>query len=199
MVTKLVQYLGYSCATCTVFTCRPVQVFDLPQNRTTVFYCEEECGSEVLRITPKKSSYHLEAKCSCCGEVHAYDLAKTLFWNTEFYELSCPSCDMGIMMLGSKKRVKEAIKAQNDFLASFAGGFFPDEHIYLSLSIIQAIRTLAGAHALYCDCGSDQITATELPDQISLSCRDCGNQRNIPISDETLEKLLHASTFVLHK
>ena len=200
MLTSLVQQLAYSCAACSAFTCRPIRVFDLPKNHTTAFFCDEEDrGEEVLRITPKNTGYHIEAECSCCGDRHSYTLSKSLFWNTQLHELSCPSCGIGIVLIGSKDRVDQAIDEQEEFLSSFAGDFFPEEHAFLSLTIAQAIHSLSQAHAIFCRCGSEQITAKEELEHYTLTCRQCGNQIQLPISDETLDQLLHASTFVLHK
>ena len=132
-----------------------------------------------------------------CDEPHLFNVRKITFWQSKFFVLHCPETGIGILFLGDHATVRKELEEQEKMFIKLSEECDVTRELTMIFEIVERINEIAKEENVFCDCGSHAISIEIDNEKITLKCRDCGKIKDIPASEESLEKLLNASAIVL--
>ena len=200
MIKEFNTSIAYVCPYCSSITVKDLTVFNLSSDDRNSYFCTEEtaCGAICITIRPKKSTYEIIVSCPICEDTHVYNIKKVRFWQKDKpIVLKCPETGLGVLFIGNHDAVRKLIYEQeNSILQETASSDMGDD-MTLLFSIVEEINNLAKKDLISCSCESHMISIGIDSESIVLSCRNCGNVTEIPVTETELTKLLKASAIVL--
>lgn len=190
--------IAYICPCCGKLTKREITLFDLPISGT-VFSCfDGGCGEPVVSVTHKKDKYVFDVLCTVCDTQHKFTISHSGLWRKELIVLSCPQTDVGIIFIGEMDDICEELQKQNELYSEAEAEISSNPMLSVYFDIIHAINDISKSGRLICSsCGKREFDAELIDAGIKLTCRSCPASAVIPISTESLNKLLQTGTLVL--
>ena len=199
MIKEFKKSIGYICSSCSSIIIKDISLFDLGGNEKNVFRCTggNTCSAVCFTISQKKDKYTISVDCPACGDQHLFNIRKATFWQSIFFVLDCPETGMGILFLGDREKIRNAIDTQEKNIMAMNDEYAICGELAMLFDAVEHINHLAKDQKVTCRCGSHDISI-ELDDtKITLLCRQCGCKLDIPTSENSLDKLLNTSTIVL--
>lgn len=200
MIKEFCTSIAYVCPYCSSITVKDLTVFNLSSDEQNSYFCagETACGAICITITPKKNTYEIIVSCPICEDTHIFNIKKERFWQKDKpIVLKCPETGLGILFIGNHDSVYELIFEQENSILQETQSYGSNDDMTLLFSIVEEINNLAKKELISCSCESRKISIGIDSDVIVLSCRDCGNSKEIPVTESELTALLKASAIVL--
>ena len=200
MIKEFNTSISYICPYCSSITVKDINVFSLASEAPNVFLCTDEtgCDSICISIEPKKNTYEIVINCPICEDSHTFNINKYKFWqNDKPIVLRCPELGVGILFVGDHDTVFSMAENQESSLLAETGTPSMPHDLGLIFRTVEEINNLSKKDLVYCTCGSHSISIEIDSYSIVLSCRDCGQSKTFPLTEEELKKLLNASAIVL--
>ena len=94
-------------------------------------------------------------------------------------------------------KIRAEIDTQEKMLSELEEEFNIGNELSLIFEAVDHINKLAKNQSISCSCSGQNIAIEIDNDFITLFCRDCGKEKKIPTSPESLEQLLNASSILL--
>lgn len=197
MIKEFKKSLGYFCPECSASAISDKNLFDFSGKAPTVCSCGSECGAECIGVTSKKDKYSIFVNCPVCEDTHIFNINKITFWQSESFVFHCPESGVAILFLGEHNSVQKELRKQEQMFISFSEECEVTRELTMIFEIVERINEIARDENVRCSCGSHAISIEIDNEKITLKCRDCGREKDIDQTEESLENLLNASAIVL--
>ena len=198
MIMDLNRTIAYICPMCSAITTKKLSVFDFSGRKTVVCSCgNETCSEPVVKLYEKKGAYGIEVECPVCDETHGYTLKQQSFWTRKLLRLACPASNINIFFAGDEAGVSAELDKHSSSISELLEDMDIEDELNLMYDLIDCINELSKINGISCVCGSHNINISAEDRQIVLTCRECGKQKRIEASFESLLALLNTSTIVL--
>ncbi len=190
--------IAYICPYCGRLTERDITLFDLPASGA-VFCCSEKgCQEPIISVVHKKDKYVFEVLCTVCDDRHKFTINRQGFWRKELLVLTCPQTTVDIMFAGNKERITEELKKQTELYREAEAEISASPMLSIYFDIIGAVNNIAKNSKISCSKCESKSFDIELDDSgVRITCRDCSAETVVPISTQSLNKLLQTGTLVL--
>ncbi len=198
MLVNYSNSLAYICPYCGRLTERDITLFDLPQSGATFCCSEQSCREPIVSVSHKKDKYVFEVLCTACDDRHKFTISHSGFWRKELLVLTCPQTTVDIMFIGSRERIGEELKKQNELYLEAEAEISSNPMLGIYFDLIRIINDIAKNDKIICsNCGSKGFDI-ELDDSgIKVTCRDCFADTVVGVNSESLKELLETGTLVL--
>lgn len=196
MIKEFKKSMGYICPDCSSLVLCDKNLFDFSGTAPASFACGK-CSTKCLTVAQKKEKYNILIHCPICDEEHMFNIKKITFWQSKLFVLHCPETGIGILFLGDRETVKKELEEQEQMFATLSNEYDISRELTMIFEIVERINEFAKEEKVSCSCGSHAISIEIDNEKITLKCRDCGRIKDIPSSEESLDKLLNASAIVL--
>lgn len=176
MVINTSTVLALRCSKCGKLNFHVISLFAFSGNHSVCVQCDCGAGTAVIG-THNYKKFSLQAECGMCETSHIYYFSLKELCNLEVIPLTCLETGLEVGYLGSKEKVREAVRNQDKSLidlvedASFADFFDNPDVMY---QVLEYLNRISEAGFLTCRCGNSQIDLEILPDRLELGCSDCG-------------------------
>lgn len=197
MIKEFKRSLGYICPGCSATAISEKNLFDFSGQSPVTLSCMAPCREDCVVITPKKDKYQILINCPMCDEAHLFNIKKITFWQSKFFVLHCPETGIGILFLGEYDIVKKELFEQEEMFVKLSEECDVTRELTVIFEIVERINEIAKEEKVSCACGSHAISIEIDNEKITLKCRECGKEKNIPSNEESLDVLLNASAIVL--
>lgn len=197
MIKEFKKSIGYICPGCSSISVEDTNLFDFSGTTPTVFRCGEACGEACISVSSKKDKYAVTVNCPMCDEPHLFNIRKITFWQSKFFVMHCPETGIGILFIGDHDTVNKELCEQEEMFVKMNEEFAISEELTIIFDTVERINEIAKDGNVRCTCGGSAISIEIDNEKITLRCRDCGREKDIPANAESLEILLNASAIVL--
>lgn len=200
MIKEFRTSISYVCPYCSSITVKDLNIFSLSSESQNTQLCEDETGCRAVcaNIQPKKNTYEIVINCPVCEDRHSFNINKVRFWKKDKpIILKCPESGIGILFIGDHDEILRLIEHQESSILLESGAYSIPEDLNVVFQIVERINNLSKNRLVYCSCGSHAISVGIDQGEILLNCRECGNIKSIPTTEEQLNQLLNASAIVL--
>ncbi|WP_148135268.1 hypothetical protein [Candidatus Formimonas warabiya] len=190
MVINTGTVLAMRCPKCGKLNFHAISLFAFSGKSSVCFDCD--CGaSSVVIATSNYKKFTLKTDCGMCETNHLFYLSYKELFSPEAFPLVCLDTGLEIGFVGSKEKVKDAVKNQERTFADLIEDtgfeeFFDNPDVMYQ--VLEYLNNISAEGAITCKCGNHNIDLDILPDRLEMVCSDCGN-RGI-IFAETKEDLL---------
>lgn len=192
--------ISYVCPYCSSITVKDLNIFSLSSEAPNPQFCEDEtgCGAMCVSIKPKKNTYEIIINCPVCEDRHSFNINKVRFWKKDKnIVLKCPESGIGILFIGDHDEIFRLITQQESSILLESGAYSIPDELNVVFQLVEQINNLSKKNLVRCSCGSHAISVGIDQGEILLNCRECGNIKSIPTTEEQLNQLLNASAIVL--
>lgn len=194
--------IAYRCPCCGANVVSIVGIFSLSGDMIRL---KCSCGGSALTITRAEGDkLRLDIPCILCTKPHNFVISPSVFFNKNIFAFSCTYSGMDIAFVGREDAVKEALEqSDREFLSLLAdAGFSSFEEYSNSMQRYETERSaidpqvedvvrfmlyeLADDGAIHCGCKNPENSSYGFeikPDEVVVSCDDCGYSVSIPIED----------------
>ena len=200
MIKKFNTSISYVCLYCSSITVKDLNIFSLSSETPNVYTCDDEtgCHAVCVSIQPKKNTYEITISCPVCEDTHSFNINKVRFWqNKKPIILRCPESGIGILFIGEHDEIYSLVELQETSIMQEYEGYSIPEDLDIVFRTVEEINNMSKKNLVYCSCGSRSISIGIDVDSVILSCRDCGNAKLIPTTEDELKKLSNTSAIVL--
>jgi hypothetical protein len=161
------------------------------------------CGCNIVVAGTRKGVSRITVPCIGCGGCHKIivDLKKVVRNNIGFY--ICENTGIQYCFIGNDDYVQQMVdmyEKELDGIADCLGydNYFKNSHVMLDTLI--KLHEIAEQGNLLCECGSEDIEITLLPDRIYLKCRNCPGEKEIyASSNKDLKDILLKKRMLLSR
>ncbi len=183
--------IAIRCSECGKMEYMSVSLFSFSGSNNATLKCS--CGYEIVKITTKKrQDFWIQYICAMCEGRHLLKVTRAQMWANEIpLDLLCDETGIEVGYLGSKEKVKEKVKNQDQSLAEMADKlgfteFFNNSSVMYE--VLEHVYDIAERGKLYCNCGNQDIEVEIYPEYIELSCEKCkANGKIMADKDEDIQ------------
>lgn len=180
MVIDTACSLAFYCQRCGHIRLQDVPIFN--GQSKYIMQCDN-CGQEIGTVTLRpRQGLLLKTNCGVCGTTNQHQFTWRQLRKLRFEKLYCKDDNFELGYIGRWQDIAEFLDfnaAEYDSLHPGDGDNFLERQQIL-LEALNRVHDLATADELFCSCGSDQITAAVMGDEIVLSCNSCGSYCVLP-------------------
>ncbi|WP_051533723.1 hypothetical protein [Desulfitibacter alkalitolerans] len=153
-----------------------VSLFSFSGSNGVALKCS--CGYEIIKLTTKKrQDFWFQYICAMCEGRHLLKVTRGKLWSGETpLDLVCEETGIEVGYVGSREKVREKVKKQDQSLAEMADKlgfteFFNNSSVMYE--VLEHVYDIAERGKLYCTCGNYEIEVEIYPEYIQLTCEKC--------------------------
>lgn len=187
-----------------------VSLFSFSGSNSLSLKCS--CGSEIIKInTKKRQDFWIQYICAMCESRHLLKVSRSQMWSKETtLDLICDETSIEVGYVGTREKVKEKIKKQDQSLAEMADKlgfteFFNNSSVMYE--VLEYVYDIAEGGRLFCNCGNYEIEVEIYPGYIQLTCEKCkasgrvmaDKEEDLQLLKKTWELKLTRNGFLFNK
>lgn len=209
MIQCYEQHITYICTSCGRAVTRSISPFMFSGHKAVAVLCPV-CMVPCFTIRNADKSYKMEIRCIICSEIHSHEFRKPDLWNKPLLTAKCENTDVDYCFIGHSDEIRSAFEKAQENIAQlqlneeeYFDDYIPadgNESIgALIAAICESLHILADENALKCRCGSTKINITVIDDTICVHCNSCGSTKLFKPTDDFLDELYQAESFIFNK